>query len=94
MLTLFCDTFGHLVTILDDSEFYDSGEPFSPHEYALLGQFLNQFLLLFISAGSMFSSPRNVTFDSIPKVAGIHSFKMFLKLSLTPRIDSSHVYPL
>ena len=44
MLTLFCDTFGHLVTILDDSEFYDSGEPFSPHEYALLGQFLNQFL--------------------------------------------------
>jgi len=44
MLTLFCDTFGHLVTLLDDSEFYESGEPFAVHEYALLGHFLNLFL--------------------------------------------------
>ena len=41
MLELFCDT---LVTMLDDSEFYDQDKPFSKHEYSLLGTFLNTFL--------------------------------------------------
>ena len=44
MLELFCDTFSHLVTMLDDSEFYDQDKPFSKHEYSLLGTFLNTFL--------------------------------------------------
>jgi len=51
MLTLFCDTFGHLVTILDDSEFYERGDPFALHEYALLGQFINTFLYKAIWSG-------------------------------------------
>jgi hypothetical protein len=36
--------FSHLVTILDDSEFYESGEPFAQHEYTLLGILYMMFL--------------------------------------------------
>jgi len=63
MLILFCDTFSHLVTILDDTEFYEQDKPFSKHEYAMLGQFLNTFLyravwsgLLTDSSSPLFSS--------------------------------------
>jgi len=63
MLVLFCDTLSHLVTILDDTEFYDVDKPFSKHEYAVLGQFLNTFLfrgvwngLLSDSSSPLFSS--------------------------------------
>jgi hypothetical protein len=46
-------SFSHLVTILDDSEFYESGEPFAQHEYALLGTFVNQFLYRAIWGGAV-----------------------------------------
>ena len=51
MLILFCDTLTHLVTILDDAEFYDQERPFSTPEYALLGSFLNTFLYKIVSTG-------------------------------------------
>ena len=44
MLMLFCDTGSHLVTVLDDVEFYEQETPFALHEYANMGTFLNQFL--------------------------------------------------
>lgn len=63
MLVMFSDTFSHLVTILDDTEFYEQEKPFSKHEYAMLGQFLNTFLyravwsgLLSDSTSSLFNS--------------------------------------
>jgi hypothetical protein len=45
--------FSHLVTILDDSEFYESEEPFALYEYALLGTFVNQFLYKAIWSGAL-----------------------------------------
>ncbi len=45
--------FSHLVTILDDSEFYESEEPFALYEYALLGIFVNQFLYKAIWSGAL-----------------------------------------
>ena len=51
MLILFCDTFSHLVTMLDDTEFYEQDKPFSKHEYAMLGQFLNTFLYRAVWSG-------------------------------------------
>ena len=45
--------FSHLVTILDDSEFYESEEPFAQHEYALLGTFVNQFLYRAVWGGAL-----------------------------------------
>jgi hypothetical protein len=45
--------FSHLVTILDDSEFYESDEPFALYEYALLGTFVNQFLYKAIWSGAL-----------------------------------------
>ena len=56
MLTLFCDTFSHLVTLLDDSEFYESGEPFALHEYAALGRFVNLFLFKAMWSGVLTSA--------------------------------------
>ena len=41
------------MTILDDSEFYESEEPFALHEYALLGNFVNQFLYRAIWSGAL-----------------------------------------
>jgi hypothetical protein len=41
------------VTILDDSEFYESAEPFAQHEYALLGTFVNQFLYRAVWGGAV-----------------------------------------
>jgi len=51
MLMLFCDTGSHLVTVLDDVEFYEGGKPFLLHEYASMGTFLNQFLYKAVSSG-------------------------------------------
>ena len=48
-----CFLFSHLVTILDDSEFYESEEPFAQHEYALLGTFVNQFLYRAVWGGAL-----------------------------------------
>ena len=56
MLVLFCDTFSHLVTMLDDSEFYEAGKPFAPHEYSALGTFLNLFLYKAIWSGLLADS--------------------------------------
>eukprot|EP00092_Neocalanus_flemingeri_P034441 GFUD01037450.1.p1 GENE.GFUD01037450.1~~GFUD01037450.1.p1 ORF type:complete len:1075 (-),score=271.40 GFUD01037450.1:205-3429(-) len=64
MLVLFCDTFSHLVTILDDTEFYEQDKPFSKHEYAMLGQFLNTFLYRSVWSG-MLSDPTSNLFSSV-----------------------------
>jgi len=56
MLILFSDTFSHLVTILDDTEFYEQEQPFSKHEYAMLGQFLNTFLYRAVWSGLLSDS--------------------------------------
>jgi len=64
MLVLFCDTFSHLVTILDDTEFYEKETPFSKHEYAMLGQFLNTFLYRAVWAG-LLSDPSSTLFSSV-----------------------------
>lgn len=56
MLVLFSDTFSHLVTILDDTEFYELEKPFSKHEYAMLGQFLNTFLYRAVWSGLLSDS--------------------------------------
>ena len=48
-----CFLFSHLVTILDDSEFYESEEPFAQHEYALLVTFVNQFLYRAVWGGAL-----------------------------------------
>ena len=64
MLILFCDTLNHLVTILDDSEFYENDNPFSSSEYAMLGSFLNMFLYKCISAG-LLTDPQSPLFSSL-----------------------------
>ena len=64
MLTLFCDTLTHLVTILDDTEFYEQERPFSCNEYALLGTFLNTFLYKAVSAGYL-ADPQSPLFTAI-----------------------------
>ena len=64
MLILFCDTLTHLVTILDDSEFYDQERPFSVAEYAMLGTFLNTFLYKAVSGGLM-TDPQAPLFSSL-----------------------------
>ena len=53
MILRICFLFSHLVTILDDSEFYESEEPFAQHEYALLGTFVNQFLYRAVWGGAL-----------------------------------------
>jgi len=64
MLILFCDTFSHLVTILDDIEFYEQDKPFSKHEYAMLGQFLNTFLYRSVWSG-LLADPASPLFSSM-----------------------------
>jgi len=64
MLILFCDTFSHLVTILDDTEFYEHDKPFSKHEYAMLGQFLNIFLYRAVWSG-LLTDPSSTLFSSL-----------------------------
>ena len=64
MLVLFCDTMSHLVTMLDDKEFYDQEKPFSKHEYALLGSFLNTFLYRAAWTG-LVTSPELPLFQSM-----------------------------
>jgi len=64
MLILFCDTLNHLVTILDDSEFYEQERPFSCAEYALLGTFLNNFLYKSVSSGFL-TDPQSPLFSAL-----------------------------
>jgi len=64
MLILFCDTLHHLVTILDDTEFYEQERPFSSGEYAMMGTFLNQFLYKSVSSGAL-TDPNSTLFSSL-----------------------------
>jgi len=64
MLVLFCDTFNHLVTILDDTEFYEKEKPFSKYEYAMLGNFLNTFLYRAVWSG-LLTDPSSPLFSSL-----------------------------
>lgn len=70
MLILFCDTFGHLVTMLDDTEFYEDEKPFSRHEYASLGTFLNTFLYRAIWNGTI-TDPDQPLFTSMSGLLSI-----------------------
>ena len=70
MLILFCDTLSHLVTILDDTEFYEQEKPFSCAEYAMLGSFLNTFLYRGITSGHL-SDPASPLFSSLLGLLGV-----------------------
>ena len=70
MLILFCDTLAHLVTILDDTEFYEQQKPFSCAEYAMLGTFLNTFLYRGVMSGHL-SDPASPLFSSMLGLLGV-----------------------
>ena len=70
MLILFCDTLSHLVTILDDTEFYEQEKPFSCAEYAMLGSFLNTFLYRGVMSGHL-SDPASPLFSSLLGLLGV-----------------------
>ncbi|UYV76096.1 UBE3B [Cordylochernes scorpioides] len=48
MLTLFCDCATHLITILDDMEFYEKQQPFLLEDLVAISQFLNLFVFRLI----------------------------------------------
>ena len=71
ILILYCDTLAHLVSILDDSEFYGESGPggLSVAEYAMLGSFLNMFLYRGVMAGQL-SDPASPLFSSLLGLLG------------------------
>ena len=70
MLVLFCDTCSHLVTMLDDQEFYDTEQPFARHEFATLGTFLNTFLYRAIWSG-LVTAPDLPLYQSLSGLLGV-----------------------